>query len=67
MNRDDTPLDPLKGDVRSSSHAPVARILWSNPGNPPGSVARALGMEPRRFSRPFHKIKAASDLSGPPP
>ena len=40
-----------------------ARILWSNPGNPPASVARALGMEPRRFSRALHKIKAASDLS----
>ena len=42
----------------------LARILWSNPGNPPDSVARALGMEPRRFSRALHKIKAASDLSG---
>ena len=41
-----------------------ARILWSNPGNLPDSVARALGMEPRRFSRALHKIKAASDLSG---
>jgi hypothetical protein len=42
----------------------LARILWSNPGNPPASVARALGMELRRFSRALHKIKAASDLSG---
>lgn len=41
------------------------RILWSNPGNPPDWVARALGIEPRRFSRALHKIKAASDLSGP--
>jgi len=41
-----------------------ARILWSNPGNPPDSVARALGMGSRRFSRALHKIKAASDLSG---
>jgi hypothetical protein len=41
-----------------------ARILWSNPGNPPDSVARELGMEPRHFSRALHKIKAASDLSG---
>ena len=41
-----------------------ARILWSNPGNPPDSVARALRMAPRRFSRALHKIKAASDLSG---
>ena len=41
-----------------------ARVLWSNPGNPPASVARALGMEPRHFSRALHKIKAASDLSG---
>lgn len=41
-----------------------ARILRSNPGNPPASVARSLGMEPRRFSRALHKIKAASDLSG---
>jgi len=39
--------------------------LWSNPGNPLASVARALGMEPRRFSRALHKIKAAGDLSGP--
>jgi len=38
--------------------------LWSNPGNPPDSVARALDMEPRHFSRALHKIKAASDLSG---
>ncbi len=28
------------------------------------SVARALGIELRRFSRALHKIKAASDLSG---
>ena len=41
-----------------------ARILWSNPGNPPDSVARALGMAPRHFGRALHKIKAASDLSG---
>lgn len=41
-----------------------ARILWSNPGNPPDRVARMLGMEPRRFSRALHKIKAAADLSG---
>jgi len=41
-----------------------ARILWSNPGNPPDSTARALGMEPRHFSRALHKIKAANDLSG---
>lgn len=40
------------------------RILWSNPGNPPGSVAQALGIAPRRFRRALHKIKAASDLSG---
>lgn len=41
-----------------------ARILWSNPGNPPDSVAPTLAMEPRRFSRALHKIKAAGDLSG---
>ena len=41
-----------------------ARILWSNPGNPLDSVARALGIDPRRFSRVLHTIKAASDLSG---
>ena len=41
-----------------------ARILWNSPGNPPNSVARALGMEPRHFSRALHKIKAANDLSG---
>ncbi len=40
------------------------RNLWSNPGNPPDSVARALGMEPRRFSGALHKLKAAGDLSG---
>jgi hypothetical protein len=40
------------------------RTLWSNPGNPPDSVARALGMTPRHFSRALHKIKAANDLSG---
>jgi hypothetical protein len=42
----------------------LVRILWSNPGNPPASLARALGMELRRFSRALHKIKAAGDLSG---
>jgi hypothetical protein len=41
-----------------------ARILRSNPGNPPDSVARALGMGPRRFGGALHKIKAANDLSG---
>jgi len=40
------------------------RILWSSPGNPPDSVARALGMAPRHFSRALRKLKAASDLSG---
>jgi hypothetical protein len=40
------------------------RTLWSNPGNPPDSVARALGMEPRHFGRALHKIKAVNDLSG---
>jgi hypothetical protein len=40
------------------------RILWRRPGNPPASVARALGIEPHRFSRGLHKIKAAGDLSG---
>jgi hypothetical protein len=44
-----------------SSRAPV---LWSNPGNPPDFVARALAMAPRHFSRALHKIKAANDLSG---
>jgi hypothetical protein len=39
-------------------------ILWSNPGNPPDSVAQSLGMGPRHFGRALHKIKAASDLSG---
>lgn len=42
----------------------IARILWSNSGNPPDAVARGLGMAPRRFSRALHKIKAASNLSG---
>jgi hypothetical protein len=41
-----------------------ARVLWSRPGNPPDSVARALGMTPRRFSRALRRIKAASDLFG---
>jgi hypothetical protein len=40
-----------------------SRVLWRNPGNPPDSVARALGMAPRHFSRALHKIKAAGDLS----
>ena len=40
------------------------RTLWSNPGNPPDAVARALGMQPRQFSSALHKIKAAGDLSG---
>ena len=41
-----------------------ASIFWSNPGNPPVTIARALDMELRRFSRALHKIKAANDLSG---
>jgi hypothetical protein len=41
-----------------------ARVSWSNAGNPPDAVARALGMTPRHFGRALHKIKAASDLSG---
>jgi hypothetical protein len=41
-----------------------ASILWSNPGNPLASIARALGMELRRFSPALHKIKVANDLSG---
>jgi hypothetical protein len=45
-------------------HRSRARILWSNPGNPPDSITQALGMEPRHFSRALHKIKAANDLSG---
>jgi hypothetical protein len=40
------------------------RVLWSSVGNPPASVARALGLDPHRFSRALHKIKAAADLSG---
>jgi hypothetical protein len=43
---------------------PRGRVLWNNPGNPPDAIARALGMEPRHFSRALHKIKAAGDLSG---
>ena len=42
-----------------------SRVLWRNPSNPPDSAARALGMPPHRFGRALHKIKAASDLSGP--
>lgn len=45
-------------------HGSRSGVLWSNPGNPPESVARALGMDRRRFSRALHKIKAASNLSG---
>jgi hypothetical protein len=41
-----------------------SRVLWRDPGNPPDSVARALGLSPRRFGRALHKIKAAGDLSG---
>jgi hypothetical protein len=41
-----------------------SQVLWRNPGNPPDSVSRALGIPPRRFGRALHKIKAASDLSG---
>jgi hypothetical protein len=39
------------------------RVVWSNPGNPPDSVAQALGIAPRHFSRALHKIKAANDFS----
>jgi hypothetical protein len=41
-----------------------SRVLWRNPGNPPDSISRALGMPSRRFGRALHKIKAASDFSG---
>jgi hypothetical protein len=40
------------------------RVVWSSPRNPPDSIARGLGMEPTRFGRALHKIKAANDLSG---
>jgi hypothetical protein len=50
--------------MRAAMARSPARILWSTPRNPPASVARALGMEARRFSRALRKIKAASDLSG---
>ena len=53
----------LVEDVVGSTGEDEARILWSNPGNPPASIARALGMELRRFSRALHKIKAGNDLS----
>ena len=43
---------------------PSVRVVWSSPGNPPDSIARTLGLDPRRFSRALHKIKAAGDLSG---
>jgi hypothetical protein len=65
MNRDDTPLDPLKGDVRSSSHAPVARShLVEQPREPASFTCTGAWHGVRRFSRALHKIKAAGDLSG---
>jgi hypothetical protein len=43
---------------------PRLRVLWSSRGNPPDSIAAALGIEPDRFGRALHKVKAASNLSG---
>ena len=60
-----TASDVLKDHARSVAMGRSRdRILWSNPGNAPEWIARTLGMEPRRFSRALHKIKAAADLSG---
>ena len=57
--------DAVDGEVsREAMRRSRAHILWSNPGNPSDSVARALGMAARRFRRALHKIKAANDLSG---
>ncbi len=41
-----------------------AGVLWSSRDNPPDSIARQLGMQPRHFTRALHKIKSASNLSG---
>lgn len=41
----------------------MAEVIWSNPGNPPKSVADQLQMDRRVFGRRLHKIKGAAKLS----
>jgi len=43
----------------------MAQVIWSNPGNPPKSVADRLHMDRRMFGKRLHKIKGAAKLSGP--
>lgn len=54
---------PARARMRAKGRA-WNRVRRVKPGKPPDSVARALGMEPRHFSRALHRIKAANDLSG---
>ena len=42
----------------------MAERLWSNPGNPPRSVAARLGISRWDFSDALHKIKKAAGLGG---
>jgi hypothetical protein len=42
----------------------LARIIWSNPGNPSNEVSRAFGIERRQLRRALHRIKHAQGLKG---
>lgn len=40
----------------------MARIIWSNPGNPPTSVARRLGITRVQLGEAIHTIKNDAGL-----
>ncbi len=42
----------------------MARIIWSNPGNPTNDVSHALGIPRWLLGRALHRIKKAQGLKG---
>jgi hypothetical protein len=41
----------------------MPRIIWSNPGNPPRSVANRLGITRQQLGRAIHRIKDHAGLA----
>jgi hypothetical protein len=42
----------------------MACVIWKQPGNPPQSVSKALGIERWQLRKAIHKIKGVWNLSG---
>lgn len=42
----------------------MPRRIWSNPGNPPASVARQLGLDEYELGDRLHAIKEGAGLGG---